>query len=58
MMYADLIDLEDFSDRLRALGVVLPVGADEQLIALVLEAWLAGASYVEKRAVTRRNNFV
>jgi len=53
MMYADLIDLEDFSDRLRELGVALPARADEQLIALEFEAWLEDASDDEKRSVER-----
>lgn len=50
MMYADLIDLEDFSERLRGLGVSVPSGADQQLVALTLENWLDKASYYEKRS--------
>jgi hypothetical protein len=44
MMFADLIDLEDFADRLRELGLALPVGADETLVARELEGWLEEAS--------------
>jgi hypothetical protein len=53
MMYADLIDLDDFTDRLREQGVALPAGADTQLIALELEAWLDDASDAEKNAVEK-----
>lgn len=53
MMYADLIDLEDFSERLRGLGVTVPSGADQQQIALTLESWLDNASFKEKRSADR-----
>lgn len=50
MMYADLIDLEDFSECLRGLGVTVPSGADQQLVALTLESWLDNASFDDKRS--------
>jgi hypothetical protein len=53
MMHADLIDLEDFSERLRGLGVTVPSGADQQLVALTLESWLDKASFNEKRSADR-----
>lgn len=53
MMYADLIDLEDFTERLRGLGVTVPSGADQQLVALTLENWLDKASFDEKRSADR-----
>ncbi|MBS97689.1 MAG: hypothetical protein CMI01_03305 [Oceanospirillaceae bacterium] len=43
MMFADLIDLEDFANRLRELGLALPVGADAALIENELQDWLEGA---------------
>lgn len=56
MMYADLIDLEDFTERLRGLGITVPSGADQQAIALSLETWLEKASYGEKRSADRLLN--
>jgi len=51
MMFADLIDLEDFADRLRELGLALPVGADETLVARELDDWLGDASQTALLAV-------
>lgn len=51
MMFADLIDLEDFADRLRELGLALPVGADEALVAQELDSWLGEASRTGLAAV-------
>ncbi len=53
MMYADLIDLDDFAERLRGLGITVPSGADQQQVALTLENWLDKASYGEKRSADR-----
>ena len=53
MMYADLIDLEDFSERLRGLGISVPSGADQQQVALTLENWLNQASFDEKNSADR-----
>lgn len=53
MMFADLIDLEDFANRLRELGLALPVGADEALITQELNQWLAEASTSGLAAIER-----
>jgi hypothetical protein len=53
MMFVDLIDLDDFAERLRGLGITVPSGADQQMVALTLENWLDKASYGEKRSADR-----
>jgi len=53
MMIAELIDLEDFADRLRKLGLALPAGADEAVIGVELEDWLGDASDDELSAFER-----
>ncbi|KEA63778.1 hypothetical protein ADIMK_2080 [Marinobacterium lacunae] len=53
MMIAELIDLEDFTDRLRELGLALPVGADATAVKAELEDWLGDASSEELNAFER-----
>lgn len=50
MMYADLIDLEDFTERLTQLGLRLPAGANEQRVKSELDCWLHVASDEELAA--------
>lgn len=44
MLIANLIDLDDFSGKLRELGVALPVGAQAELVSEVLSDWLNDAT--------------
>lgn len=47
MMFADLVDLQDLSDKLKELGVVVPQGATQQKITELLKVWLNSASQEE-----------
>ncbi|MCY0966178.1 hypothetical protein [Parathalassolituus penaei] len=40
MMIADLIDLEDFAQSLRELGVVIAADADAVQVRAALDSWL------------------
>lgn len=53
MMIAELVDLEEFADHLRELGLALPVGADESVVKAELETWLDIASADELCAFER-----
>ena len=51
MMFADLIDLEDFASRLRELGVPVRAGADEAEVEGELEKWIRDGSDEQRSAL-------
>ncbi|TCK02630.1 hypothetical protein [Marinobacterium mangrovicola] len=51
MMFADLIDLEDFASRLRELGIPVPAGADEAKVEGELETWIKEGSDEQRSAL-------
>lgn len=44
MMYADLIDMQDFIERLQKLGVKMSTDANAETVQTTLENWLQAAS--------------
>lgn len=53
MMFADLIDLDDFSDRLRGLGLEIPAGADAELIERELINWIDEAPQSGRETIAK-----
>ena len=51
MMFADLVDLDDFIDRLREVGLELSSGSDAAQVERQLESWIDHASRSEQMAL-------
>lgn len=50
MMIVDLIDLEDFAQALRELGVTVAANAERVAVEAALDSWLASATAEQAEA--------